>query len=189
MIVIKYNKKTGEKDKVKYPAIWGDPVPNLDKDIVFYEIKELEKPSYDTNQFTIKEKYNLTEIEGDYLLICEVEYFLVEKPEAAIIQFLNNSVGRWIDGNGGRDGNGEYPLWEQNKHTGKAIRYMNVIMLGGTPTAEEKEYIDYITECADWAGECRTTRDAYEAEYKETGILPVISFNPKPMRDVFNELK
>ena len=127
MIVIKYNKETSEKVKVKYPAIWGKSVPNLDKNIVFYEIKELERPTYNPDQYTVKEKYNLTEIKGEFLNICEVEYFLVEVSKDIVITNLNNSFGVWIDG--------VYPLYKRINDTDevtdegnirKAKRYVGV---------------------------------------------------------------
>lgn len=174
MIVIKEIKDIGETFKVPYPAKWGNEIINLDDNIEFYEIQNGEKPVFNSNQFDLIETITLTEFKGDFLNIAEIEYSLKEKRQDEIIDFLNNSVGSWIDT--------QYPFWEQNKHSGKALRALNKMMLGETLTLDEQAYIDYVQACADWASECRALRDDFEYVYTTEGTLPDIVFSNKPAR-------
>lgn len=104
MNVIKYTKSTGKKEKTTYPGTWGEQVPGLIEDIEFYEIEGV-MPVYNHNQYTVKEKYKLTDMVGEFLKVCEVEYFLVEIEQAVVVNNLNSRFGKFIDNN--------YPLYKR----------------------------------------------------------------------------
>lgn len=167
MEVIKLNKLTGEKRRANYPAIWPNKIIGLDENLEFFEIEQQSKPSYNPIQYELKEIVTID-------VKAVISYEKTKKSDTHIILALNDSVGKWIDSN--------YPLWEQNKHTGKVLRYFNLINSGKTPTVQELRYIDYIQLCADWATECRDLRDEYQSIIENGEDLPIITWPIKPIK-------
>lgn len=170
-----YN-KTDETMTVKnYAALWGKEVPGLDSNLEWYELHYETAPPYNPAQYDLIEIYTLTEETGEFLKIVDVEYELVEKSESEIINYLNSSVGEYIDTN--------YPWWEQNKHQGRSLRFSQKLHSNIELTADEQAYLSYIIACADWAADCRQLRDDYEEIYRTEGELPEIAWPSRPVKE------
>lgn len=173
MIKALHIKSTGEIIKKEYPRKDEKPVKGLNKDLQWLDLAIEPKPDFNPIQFNLD--YELNIVDG----VCVQSWVLREKPQEEVIKGLNNAVGEWIDGNGNVN-EGQYPIWEQNKHSGKALRALNKMLAGGTLTTSEQNYINYVQKCADWAAECRNLRDDYEATYLSEGQLPAVVFPNKP---------
>lgn len=108
MKVIKHVKSTGEKSKVEYPAIWGEPVYRLDEDITYYEIQILPYPeNYDVHKHELIEVCTITDNIGTFLNVCLIEWQLVDKPQSSVLEDFNNVFGAFIDVS--------YPMWRRVK--------------------------------------------------------------------------
>ena len=168
MIKARRNIETGVIVEKQYPRSDNEPIIDLDDNLEWFDIQTEAKPDYNPYQYNCLPQLNIVDN------VCIKRWNLIEKTEPEIVQGLNNAVGEWIDN--------KYPFWEQNKHSGKALRYANTLILGQTPSEYDLTYIQYITDCADWASQCRVKRDELENEYKTTGVLPEVIFPEKPIK-------
>lgn len=173
MKVIKKIVSTGEKNMIQYPRTDMGPIIGLDNDIKFYGIEETTIPDFDNKLYKLQveeewldEPFNGLSHLGTY----RKNYTIVPLSNDIIINNLNKSVGNWIDT--------EYPLWEQNKHTGQILRLMQISSYERTD--EENSRYNWIIATADWAKSCRELRDLKETQLISNGILPSFEWPLRP---------
>jgi len=173
MNIILYNKITKERIFKKYPRNDLEPIVGLSDDIIVYYVIESDKPNYDNRTHSLK----FNEIWSDdiyedkeHIKICYKNYYLSQLPNEIIIENLNNSVGDWIDNN--------YPLWEQNKHTGQILRLRLQKEKSEWDEFDIARY-EWIINTADWVRSCRLKRDLYEYELMNN-IIPDFIWDNRP---------
>ncbi len=176
MKILKVNTFTGEKLFCKYPNIDINVKINV-ADTQYYSFIENEYPEFDSNYQKVSEEIILTdELYNDisHIKIAIREFTVSELTTAQIIENLNNSLGKHLDNN--------YPHWEQSKHSGKSLRYLNTILSGGTPTNEDSNYInEKVLILADWTANCRLSRDEKEIELLTNNKIPSFEWEERPI--------
>lgn len=172
MKALLYNSDTDTWIKKDYPAKWGTPVKDLDSNLEWYEISLQPYDAYNHLQYKLTEVITATEDTGDFLKIAQISYILTEYSQEEVISNLNNAVGNHLDT--------QFPEWERSKHAGISLRFAQVLIGGGSLTAYEQSYLNYIIETADWCRDCRLQRDSFEQLYLTNGILPTVSFENRP---------
>lgn len=176
MIAYLFNKSTGKGEKKKYPRKDNIIIPDLDKNLEWYELKYAPRPVINEMQYYLREYVERGDVIENTLPIATVNYAIEQLGEAIVITNLNNSVGRHIDAS--------YPQWEQSKHAGKSLRFLYKLQTGQLITEEETKYITYIQTLADWVSECRELRDLYENEFLTTGTLPEVIWPERPLKQL-----
>jgi len=176
MSYIVRDKQTLEFNVIKnYPR--GDeskPIDGLEENLEIFKIIDV-APLFDINKQRLSiDGYLFTnEAYNEHIKIAKLNYIISDIPPDEIIKKLNNSLGNHLDSN--------YPFWEQNKHSGKGLRYISTLMQGGTPTQEESSYINSkVIVLADWARRCRDERDKREKNYLENNIFPSFEWEMRP---------
>lgn len=171
------NEKTGEVvKKEKYPARDEDrPVVGLGEDLTIYKLKDVKPLHNDNVEFLFNKGYLFTEeTYNAFIKIAKIDYEVVACLENEVVEKLNLSLGAHLDS--------LYPFWEQNKHSGKAIRYIHTLLAGGTPDQTDTDYItSKVLVLADWAKRCRDARDLKEKEFIKRGKVPAFEWEPRPI--------
>ena len=179
MDFIIYNKVTKSIERItdKYPRKdISEPLEGA-ADYQLYVIDHT-IPAFDELKQTVKVLPNYALTTEKYLnhshILIATKYQLIDKTKDEVIEALNDSLGKHLDTS--------YPFWEQNKHSGRALRYISSLSMGGTPTAEETNYINRkVVVLADWASRCRVERDNREKEYRDNDIFPSFEWEARPL--------
>lgn len=167
-----------EIKEVEYPHLdIATPVVGLSKGIVYYYIENIPVPEYDSNKSYIKPKDTLINIpHSDYphLFICERGYVVIDYPQSAVIEKLNNAVGEWIES--------RIPVWKQIKYLSRFM-YLDILKKEGTATDLQLQEIAYLNDLDNWVIKCRADRDVRENEYLTNGIFPSFIFDEMPIKN------
>jgi len=157
----------GECKEVPYPRRdISKPITGLEEGVVFYYIKENEKPTYDINKSRLIKKDILTDSKCHkypHLLVCERIYEVVDFPMEYVVNMLKQSMEDHLTQ--------QLPAIEQTRNI---TRYLTLreYQKEDRITEGQLRELSFLNELDKWDIELRNDLNNRILEYKENNIFP-----------------